>query len=395
MAETAQPATIHPMRLALLGKSADHVLAYRGSLVRAAQARGHEVHAITGAARDPRTRDRLRAAGVALHEIPLDGGGTNPWRDLRAQRAMRDAMRSMRADAAFCYNPKFVAYGPPAARAAGVPRVAAMVTGLGYAFTEPVGARAGTNAARHGRLKRGLVRFVVRRLYRRAVRRCDVVFFQNRDDLAEFRAGRIVDGATRTCLVPGSGVDLDHFAPRPVPDGVHFLMISRLLRDKGVVEYAQACAQVARTHPQAIFTLLGGSDNNPTAVPEGTLAAWRRAGVPTLIDPVDDVRPALAACTIFVLPSYREGTSKVMLEAMATGRAIVTTDAIGCREPIEPEANGLLVPVASVEPLAAAMRRLADDRALVVRMGAASRRIAEARFDARGVDATILAALGL
>lgn len=380
------------MRFALLGKNADHVLAYRGSLIRAAQARGHEVHAITGPAMDLRADDRMRAAGVTPHVIPIDGGGTNPIRDLRSQRAMRDVLRSIRADAAFCYNPKIVAYGPVAARAAGVRRVAAMITGLGYAFT---GGTGGAGPSRADALRRALIRTVMRRLYRRALRACDMTFFQNQDDLREFREQGIIDDRTPTRLVPGSGVDLVRFAPRPLPSGIHFLMISRLLRDKGVVEYAQACAQVARSHPQATFTLLGGHDNNPTAVPQATLDAWRKAGVPLLLTPVDDVRPALAACTIFVLPSYREGTSKVMLEALATGRAVITTDAVGCREPIEPGVNGLLVPTANAAALANAMRALADDRALVERMGEAGRRIAEQRFDARIVDDAVLEALEL
>jgi len=370
------------VRLALLGKHADYVLAYRGSLIRAAQARGHEVHAITGAARSSTARARLAAAGVTLHEIPLDGGGANPLRDMETRRALRRTLRDLRPDAAFCYNPKLIAHGPPAARAAGVPRVAAMVTGLGYAFTG-------------GGLRRRLVRAAATRLYRAAMAACDVVFFQNSDDRAELDRLGIIPAGAELRLVAGSGVDLARFAPQPLPAGAHFLMISRLLRDKGVLEFAEACRTMGRSHPAASTTLLGALDDNPTAVDAQEIDRWRREGVPRLHAAVEDVRPFLAACTVFVLPSHREGTSKVMLEAMATGRAVITTDAVGCREPIEPGINGLLVPVEDAVALAAAMRRLADDRQLVERMGAASRRIAEARYDARIVDAEILASLGL
>jgi glycosyltransferase involved in cell wall biosynthesis len=370
------------VRLALIGKHADYVLAYRGSLIRAAQSRGHEVHAITGAARAARAAERLRSAGVVLHEIPLDGGGTNPFRDLATQRALRRVLRALRPDAVLCYNPKLVAYGPTAARAAGVPKVAAMVTGLGYAFT-------GSG------LRRSLVRAAATRLYRRALAACDVVFFQNQADRDQLAALGIVDDRTSIRMVAGSGVDLSLFAPAPLPAGTHFLMIARLLRDKGVMEYAQACRALRATHPQATTTLLGGTDDNPTAVPASEIERWRREGVPMVRDAVEDVRPALAACTVFVLPSHREGTSKVMLEAMATGRAVITTDAIGCREPVEPGANGVLVPVGDAEALAAAMRRLADERGVVERFGAESRRIAEQRFDAAVVDRTILDAMGL
>lgn len=370
------------MRLALLGKHADYVLAYRGSLIRAAQARGHEVHAITGQARSARARERLAGAGVVLHEVPLDGGGANPWRDLQTRRAIRRALEAIRPDAVFCYNPKFIAHGPPAARAAGVPRVAAMVTGLGYAFTG-------------GGLKRRLVRFAATRLYRRALAACDAVFFQNQDDREELSRLGIVNSATKVHMVAGSGVDLEHFAAQPAPEGVHVLMISRLLRDKGVLEFAEAARALVRSHPAATATLLGGLDDNPTAIDPAEIDRWRREGVPRLHEPVEDVRPFLNACTIFVLPSHREGTSKVMLEAMATGRAVITTDAIGCREPIEAGVNGLLVPVGNAEALAVAMRRLADDRGLIERMGRESRRIAAERFDARKVDAAILDALGM
>lgn len=377
------------VRLALIGKHADYVLAYRGSLIRAAHARGHEVHAITGAPRGAshsphlgRAAERLLAAGVLLHEVPLDGGGANPIRDLATQRALRRVLEAVRPDAVLCYNPKLVAFGPPAARAARVPKVAAMVTGLGYAFT-------GSG------VRRALVRAAATRLYRRALAACDVVFFQNQDDRDELARLGIVDAKTPILFIAGSGVDLAHFPRAALPEGVHFLMIARLLRDKGVMEYAQACRALRETHPHATTTLLGATDDNPTAVPASEIERWRREGVPTLRDAVEDVRPALAACTVFVLPSHREGTSKVMLEAMATGRAIIATDAIGCREPVTPEVNGVLVPVGDATALATAMRRLADDRALVERMGEESRRIAERRFDATAVDRTILDALGL
>lgn len=391
------------MRFCLIGKNPEYVLAYRGSLIRAAQRRGHEVHALTAARsvsgddaseRLQRARARLADAGVTLHTVPLDGGGTNPLRDLGTARALTRALRLIRPDAVFCYNPKPVVYGPPAARRAGVPHIAAMVTGLGYAFTG-----AG--------LKRRFIRSVAARLYRRSLRCCDVVFFQNRDDLGLFARLGIVTATPagrgrptrgpRVELTAGSGVDLERFAhmPLPEPPAIRFVMIARLLRDKGAFEFVEAARRTRAALPGATFALVGGVDDNPTAVPRDQLEAWRREGVVELPGEVDDVRPALASSTIFVLPSYREGTSKVMLEAMATGRAVITTDTVGCREPVERGINGELVPVADASALADAMTSLGGDRARMERMGAASRRIAEARFDAARVDAAILDALHL
>lgn len=431
------------MRLCLIGKNPEYVLAYRGSLIRAAQARGHEVVALTAASSigaDPmrrraralahsaaqspaqdagiagavehgfdaaeasehldastrlaRARKRLTDAGVTLHTVPLDGGSTNPLRDLNTLRRMTRALREIAPDAVFCYNPKPLAYGPVAARRAGVRRVAAMVTGLGYAFT-------GTGA------KRAVIRSIAVRLYRRSLGACDVVFFQNRDDLALFTRLGIVfptparqaapSRGPRIVTVAGSGVDLERFAQEPLPAApiVRFVMIARLLRDKGAFEFVDAARIAHRELPDATFALVGGIDDNPTAVPGDELARWRREGLVELPGEVDDVRAPLRSATVFVLPSHREGTSKVMLEAMATGRAIITTDAVGCREPVERGVNGLLVPVGDARALAAAMIELARDRARVERMGAESRRIAEARYDAKRVDATILGALGL
>lgn len=368
------------MRLALVGKNADHVLAYRGSLIRAAQARGYAVHAITGPSRLGTARDRLAQAGVKLHEVGMDGGGINPLREFALRRSLSRVMGEIRPDAVLCYNPKPVAWGPPAARRAGARRVVAMITGLGYAFT-------GSG------VKRRIVRRALLRLYRRSLRQCDVVFVQNEDDRAVLREAGCLGAPDRSRLLPGSGVDLERFRTAPLPGRTSFLMVARLLGDKGVREYVEACRALHRTHPDVETVLLGGPDRNPTAIPEAEVDRWRREGVPRLVDEVEDVRPALAACSVFVLPSYREGTSKVMLEAMATGRAIITTDAPGCREPVEPGVNGLLVPVGDATALARAMRELADDSARVERMGRESRRIAEERYDAQVVNSLLLDAL--
>ncbi|MFO0874339.1 MAG: glycosyltransferase [Phycisphaerales bacterium] len=247
----------------------------------------------------------------------------------------------------------------------------------------------GTNAARHGRLNRVVRSF--RRPPPLSPRPCAaaaIVFFQNRDDLAEFRSRRIVDGAAWTCLDAGIRRRSGPLRASAVPGGVHFL-ISRLLRDKASSSTPQAClAGSARIRRRS------SSSADPTTTRPPCRRRARRVAPRGHADtdrPGRRRRRALHDLRA-VLP---RGTSKVMLEAMATGRAIVTTDAIGCREPIEPEANGLLVPVASVEPLAAAIAPCRRSSPRGPHRRPASRRIAEARFDARGVDATILAALGL
>ena len=369
--------------LALLGKNAQHVLAFRGSLIRAAQANGHRVIALTAPA-TARSRHRLRQAGVEHFDTPLRGGKISPLRDLQFQTTVSDILKAQRVDALLAYNPKCVAFGPIAARRAGVKKIAGVITGLGFAFT-------GETIARR------FVRFFSTRLYRKSLEACDAVFFQNQidhDELAALGVRANVDAA-RVRMIAGSGVDLDHFAQQPVAAHTHFLMISRPLKDKGVAEFAQACKIVRARNPAIRCTLICAWDDNPSSFTRADISHWAQQGCFEALDEVEDVRPHLQSCTTFVLPSYREGTSKVVLEAMATGRAIISTDAVGCRDPIEPGVNGLLVATHSATELAAAMLELANDPARNAAMGAASRRIAQEKYNAKPIDAAILHALNL
>jgi glycosyltransferase involved in cell wall biosynthesis len=232
-------------------------------------------------------------------------------------------------------------------------------------------------------------------LYRRAFAACDAVLFQNTDDLQELERCGAVTAAMRprVHMVAGSGVDLTEFPQVQVPEGAHFLMIARPLREKGLAEYVEAARLVAQDVPAATFTWMGPMrDANPSAIDADTLRRWLREGPVRHVDEQADVRPSLAACSVFVLPSHREGTSKVVLEAMATGRAIITTDAPGCGHLVTHE-NGVAVPVGDVQALANAMRTLARDATRRVRMGEGARTVATARFDAAKVNAACLRAL--
>ena len=369
--------------LALLGKNAQHVLAFRGSLIRAAQANGHRIIALTSPA-SARARHRLREAGVEHFDTPLRGGTISPLRDLQFQTTVSDILKAQRVDALLAYNTKCIAFGPIAARRAGVKNIAAIVTGLGFAFTG------------HS-LTRRCIRFFSTHLYKRSLAACDAVFFQNQIDRKELAAlGVLVNVPNaRVHMIAGSGVDLKFFPAQPVPTQTHFLMISRPLKDKGVAEFAEACKIVRTSNPVIRCTLICAWDDNPSSFTRADIAHWEQEGCFNVVDEVEDVRPHLGECTTFVLPSYREGTSKVVLEAMATGRAIISTDAIGCRDPIAPNVNGLLVATHSATELAAAMLELAHDPARNAAMGAASRRIAQEKYNAKPIDAAILHALNL
>lgn len=370
------------MKIALIGRDAHRVLAFRGSLARLAQREGHEVIAITGPAAGDEVLGLVQA-GIRWFSAPLDAGGLNPLADLAYRRAVERILRAEGVDAVLAYNPKCLAHGPIAARRAGVRVVVGMVTGLGHGF---VGAG----------IRERFVRRVKARLYRRAFAACDRVLVQNAEDLAELgRCGAVrgVDAA-RIGLIAGSGVDLERFAMTPPPTGAHFLMISRPLREKGLPEFFEAAHVARRAAPHATFTWLGPmEDANPSAVDRATLERWLADGDVRHLPECADVRPAIEACSVFVLPSHREGTSKVMLEAMAMGRSIVTTDAAGCGHLVDAGRCGRAVPVADPRALAHALVACANDPAWRETAGAAARVHAERRFDARVVDRTVLDAM--
>jgi glycosyltransferase involved in cell wall biosynthesis len=293
------------------------------------------------------------------------------------------------------YTIKPVVYGSIAAGAERVSRIVALITGLGTAF--------------HTKGWKGrILRTAATKLYRRAFRHAHVVVAQNPEIAELFVAEGLADRAKVT-VVRGSGVDVEWFAPLPVPTGpVRFLYAGRLLRDKGLYELAAAARELRLRGLDATFRLVGATDPNPTGISREQVEAWQAEGLLSYGGHVSDVRPELAACSVFVLPSYHEGMPRSVLEAMAVGRAVITCDTIGCRETIMLPAgaqrdeegilagdNGFLVPVCAARALARAMERLVRDPELVRRMGARSRTFAEAEFDVRKVNAQMLAAMGI
>lgn len=368
------------MKLLLVGGFAESLLNFRGALIDDLLRAGGEVHVAAPGLDDEVLSRALRDRGAIPHDIPLRRTGMNPIADLGAVLGLWRLMRQLRPDVFLGYTIKPVIYGMLAAWLAGVKRRYALITGLGYAFQDqPVGVKA--------RLVSGLARG----LYRVALRVAHRVFFQNPDDQALFRALGLLGDRAESVVVNGSGVDVRHFAQARVPEGrVVFLMIARLLGAKGVREYAQASGHLQREFPSAVFRLAGWIDGGPDSIRADELAAWVDQGHIEYLGKLADVRPALQACSVYVLPSYREGTPRTVLEAMAIGRAVVTTDAPGCRETVINGVNGYLVPVRSSDGLADAMRRFLVEPSLVREMGERSRLIAEDRYDVQRVNAEML-----
>ena len=193
----------------------------------------------------------------------------------------------------------------------------------------------------------------------------------------------------------GSGVDVAEYSVAPLPDKPCFLLIARLLGDKGVREYAQAAQLVKAVYPQAVFRLVGWIDDNPDAITQRELDQWVDSGLLDFLGRLHDVRPAISDCSVYVLPSYREGTPRTVLEAMAMGRAVITTDAPGCRETVVDGDNGFLVPVNDVNALADAMIKMIDTPGLAASLGERSRRIAEEKYDVHKVNTAMLEGMGI
>lgn len=357
------------------------------ALVRA----GHTVHA-TAPELAPEISEKLSRIGVTYHPIPMSRSGLSLFTDWRYRWALADLMRLIKAEGVFAYTHKPVIHALHAAAQEGVRHRVAMITGLGYAFTFG------------GGLRRKIIRFIVTAFYRRALPLATRLFFQNSDDLEYFRKLSLLNGAPVPKVVAGSGVPLDEYKHFPMPTGNPvFLMLARLLVDKGVREYAQAAFELRKKHPLARCLLAGEYDSNPAAITKDEVAAWSKSGAIEYLGKLDDVRPALQVCTAFVLPSYREGTPRSTLEALATGRPIITTDAPGCREtilnplPAQPDGirrgdNGWLVPVADAAALLSAMEEFISPATNRERLGAASRHHAESKYDVRKVNDALLSA---
>lgn len=356
---------------------------FRGSMLRDMAAAGHEVLAV--APEDDRdVRRELASDGIRYATVPMARAGLNPFRDAMTLASLLRVFRDQRADVVLVYAPKPVVYGSLAARMAGVPRRSAMVTGVGSAL--------GGNDG----LQRRLLAHSLRLLYRVALRGTHVVFFQNGDDERMFRDLSLVGQRNRIVHINGSGVDLDYYAKAPAPPPpVTFLMIGRLIADKGVREYVNAARLARERLADARFLLLGPLDPNPSAISEAELAGWREEGIIEYLGSTDDVRPLLAQAHVCVLPSYREGMPRSVLEAMSMGRAVLTTDAPGCRDTVVEGQNGYLVPIRDASALADRMVDMARDPDGLARMGQHSRTLAEARFDVRSVNQTIMDALEL
>jgi glycosyltransferase involved in cell wall biosynthesis len=366
-----------PRKIVISINAAWNIVNFRLGLIRALREAGHEVVAL---APPDDYSARLEALGIPYLPIAMDKQGLSPLRDLLLLGRYWRLLRRLKPDIFLGYTAKPNIYGSIAAQAAGA-KVINNVSGLGTAF-----------------IRGGLLTRIVSALYRFAFRRSSTIFFQNDEDMALFVGkGLVKEGQAR--LLPGSGVDLDLFRPSPTPAAsghVTFLLVARLLWDKGVGEYVEAARRVRTERPQARFQLLGFLDvANRTAVPRAEVARWVSEGLIDYLGEADDVRPHLAAADCVVLPSYREGLPRTLLEAAAMAKPLIATDVPGCRHVVTDAVNGLLCAARDVGSLAAAMREMVDaGPEQRERWGRAGRDRIEREFDEKIAAARYLEAIG-
>lgn len=351
-------------------------LSHRLPVALAAQDAGFEVHVAT-VLKGP--AEAIERYGFVVHPLDLDRRSVNPIQTLRLFLSLRALMRSLAPEVVHLVTIKPVLIGGLAARLTKVPRVVAAITGLGYVFTA------------HGFIARGR-RMLVSALYRLALVHDKVrVIFQNSDDQACLQQHAGIRGF-QVVRIPGSGIDLSTWQAHPIPDGPPIIvMASRLLKDKGVQEFIQA-ARILRGYKSASFVLVGDVDTgNPTSLRQDQVQEWVNEGIIEWWGQRTDMPAVLTKAHIVVLPSYREGLPKALIEAAACGRAVVTTDVPGCRDAILPGVSGLLVEARNSQALAQGIRTLLSDPGRIKAMGKAGRRWAEKAFDVREVISLHLA----
>ncbi|RSF09012.1 glycosyltransferase family 4 protein [Achromobacter aegrifaciens] len=343
-------------------------MSHRVPVALAAQQAGYEVHVAT--MDGPAVAD-IQALGMTHHAIPMTRSGKHPLQELGTLLALIRLFRHLRPQIVHLVTIKPVLYGGIAARLTHVPGMVAAISGLGFVFLS-------------NSLKMKLVRAVVARLYRLALGHPNSrVIFQNASDRDLLKSLGAVRDA-QVVMIRGAGVDLNEYRAQPEPPAppVVVTMVARLLRDKGVQEFVQAARLLRERGLPVTMQLVGGVDaGNPASATQDEVDAWQQEGCVRALGERSDVAALYAASHIAVLPSYREGLPKSLIEAAACARAVVTTDVPGCRDAIEPGETGLLVPVRDAQALADAIARLAEDPALRQSMGAAGRALAEREFN--------------
>lgn len=356
------------MKIIIFAGFSKSLIHFRKELIEEMMHRGHEVIAI-GPEND--YKEELEKIGVRFRQIRFNRLSKNPINNMRLLLSLVSFMKSENADVYFGYTIKPVIFGTLAAVISHIPNRYAMITGAGSVFID----------SRNNKF----VYLLVKSLYKIALIFSNGVIFQNKDDLKQFCKLRLVSKG-KCYLVNGSGVNLNYYKKRPMPKENIFLFIGSLLKNKGIKEYLEAAEKIKRKYPKSMFWIVGPLDQRISCINEKDLRDYVDRGIVDYFGEREDVRPYLEKCRIFVLPSYREGIPRSVLEAMSVGRAIITTDVPGCKETVQSYRNGILVPAKNNGALAEAMKWMIEHPEIVEMMGDLSFKLAKKRYDVNKVN---------
>ncbi len=366
---------LNNMKVLVISPKNKTVFNFRGDLIKDMIRNGNEVF-VTGPNQD--FVDDIYQLGVAeFIEVPFVKDNTNIFSDYKYLKTLQEAIRKIKPDIVFGYNIKPVIYGSIAAKKEKVPHIFALVAGLGRTYN--------SNGIKAFVLKKG-----IKLLYKKAFSACEKVFFQNPNDIDELVKNRYLK-RTKAVLVNGSGVNMNRFCRYPLPEKPVFLMVGRIIKEKGVLEYCEAARIVKTKYPEARCILLGGYDQSIGAIKPEDIQPYIDDGSIEFPGEVKDPLEYYKMSSVFVLPSYyHEGLPRTILEAMSCGRPIITTDWPGCREPVIDGVNGCLIPIKDSKILAEKMIGFIETPELVLQMGEASNEICKNRFDVKIINRDML-----
>ncbi|MDF2691186.1 MAG: glycosyltransferase [Gammaproteobacteria bacterium] len=364
-------------KVLILGSSVQSLIRFRLHLMKDWQKMGYQVMA--AAPEDKNAESVLAQYAIQFTPIRLKHTSLNPFSDIKAILDLRKILKYYQPDYVLSYTLKPILYGSWLAKRYQVAHIGSMLTGLGYVFSG-------------NSFKQSCLQSVLKRLLKKVFEWNQVVFFQNPDDAKQFIDNKLI-AADKVTILNGSGVELNEYPLKPYPQKCSFILLARLLHEKGIADYAAAAKIIKSRYPDVKFLLAGPHYPSPSSIKQSELDEWLASAAIEYLGDLKDVRPALEQASVFVLPSYyREGTPRAILEAMAMGRAIITTTMPGCRETVELGKNGYLVPIKNPQALASAMQHFIEQPDLVFSMGQASRKLAEEKYDVCKVNQAIIKA---
>ena len=363
----------------IVSNSASNLISFRGQLIKELVDKNFQVLIII-----PKIdfsndfENEVLKLGAKILTIPLDRAGLNPFYDFLTYLALKSCFKKYKPDIVLSFTSKPSIYSGLAIGKNSKIKFFPILTGLGYGFTQKFG------------LKRKLINFILKKLYKLSFRFSAAVIFQNPDDELTFDNLNITTGK-KTFILNGSGVDLKFYYPTSLPSKSIFLMLSRLVADKGVIEYCEAAKEIRAKFPDVIFQLAGSFDPNPSGLKYDQLKPFIDAKDIEYLGYINDARKVLSGCRYYVLPSYREGTPRSVLEAMSMGRPVITTNVAGCKETVLNEINGLLIPAMDKNSLVLAIQKMLkmDDRK-IIEMGQESIKLVREKYDVRKVNQHII-----